>query len=328
MKRRSSDRRWLLLSYQLPARPAYLRVKVWRRLQALGAAPIKNSVYGLPLSAETQEDFSWLLREIRRNGGDGCLWEGRLLEGTTDTELEASFDAARNADYEAISVEARKALRRRTAKPDDLRAVARIAVRLRRRLEEATAIDFFSAPARRRAEQATRALEIRLGSAKRDVGAEATMRRPRGAVWVTRRDVHVDRIASAWLIARHIDPDVRFKFVSASKHRPRAGEIRFDMFDGEFTHEGDRCTFEVLLQRFQLDRPELSRIAEIVHDLDLKDGKFGRPESVGVAQVLNGILLSQRDDRARLARGMALFDDLLIQYRRSVSRRPRRGKPR
>jgi hypothetical protein len=132
----------------------------------------------------------------------------------------------------------------------------------------------------------------------------------RGRTWVTRQGVHVDRIASAWLIRRFIDPDAAFKFVVAKGYRPAAGELRFDMYDAEFTHEGDCCTFEVLVARLALDDPALRAIAEIVHDIDLKDGKYGRPQTAGVESLIAGLALGHRDDEERLARGGALFDDL------------------
>lgn len=324
--------RWLLLLHRLPTRPAYLRVKIWRRLQALGAVPIKNSVYGLPAGADAREDLSWLLREIQRGGGDGCLWEGQMLEGLTDAQLKALFDEARNADYAAIVADAQALIKRRggSARPRSQSLTGAIA-RLRRRIEQVAAIDFFGAAGRRRAEAVVGELEIRLLAAPKDqavaAAAQTAAKPPRGAVWVTRRDVRVDRIASAWLIRRRIDPRARFRFVEGDRHAPRRGEIRFDMFEGEFTHEGDACTFEVLSRRFGLGEPGLAQIAEIVHDLDIKDGKYGRPESEGIGQVLSGIVLAQPDDTARLERGMALFDDLLAQFRTSGLGR-RRGGPR
>src|SRR4030095_2951938 len=95
--------RWMLLIHQLPAKPAYLRVKIWRRLQALGAVAVKNSVYVLPANAETQEDFAWLLREITEGGGEAMICEARLIDGLTDQEVRALFDTARDADYEALA---------------------------------------------------------------------------------------------------------------------------------------------------------------------------------------------------------------------------------
>jgi len=141
-----------------------------------------------------------------------------------------------------------------------------------------------------------------------------------GKTWVTRRGVHVDRMACAWLIRRFIDPDAQFKFVGGQSYRPGRDEVRFDMFEAEFTHDGDRCTFEVLLDRAVPDDPALGHIGEIVHDIDIKDGKFDRPEAAGIAQVIAGIAMAHDDDTERLARSAVVFDDLLTYFRRK--RRP------
>ena len=141
-----------------------------------------------------------------------------------------------------------------------------------------------------------------------------------GRVWVTRQGLHVDRIASAWLIRRFIDPQGRFKFVPAKGYVPQANELRFDMFEAEFTHEGDRCTFEVLLARVGLADPALTTIGEIVHDIDLKDGKFGRDETSGIARLIEGIAMLSKDDGQRLERGVAIFDDLYESFRRKGRR--------
>lgn len=135
-----------------------------------------------------------------------------------------------------------------------------------------------------------------------------------GRVWVTRRGVRVDRIASAWLIRRWIDADARFKFVAGTGYEPGNGEVRFDMFEAEFTHDGERCTFEVLAALAQPKDSALREIAEIVHDLDLKDAKFGRPETAGIANLINGIVAGSDDDEARLRRGAQLFDDLYRSF--------------
>ena len=127
---------------------------------------------------------------------------------------------------------------------------------------------------------------------------------------MTRRDVYVDRMASAWLIKRFIDSEARFKFVSARNYKPRSRELRFDMFGGEFTHEGDHCTFEVLIRRAGLKDSALGAISQIVYDIDLKDAKFGRSESAGIDCVLQGISMAHRDDRARLERSAPVLDDL------------------
>ena len=137
-----------------------------------------------------------------------------------------------------------------------------------------------------------------------------------GRTWVTRTGVHVDRIASAWLVRRLIDPAASFKFVPAKGYAPAPGEVRFDMFEAEFSHEGDLCTFEVLCARFELKEPGLAAVAELVHDIDVKDGKFGRAEAPGLAAQIAGLALLHREDEARLQRGAELFDELLAYFAR------------
>lgn len=239
--------RWLLLIHHLPPKPDYVRVKVRRRLQRLGAVLLKNSVYVLPRSDEAREDFQWLAAEIAADGGDAMICAADFLSGVSDEDLTAMF-----------------------RRPQDS-----------------------SAPA--------------------DSGAAAAVQ---NATWVTRRGVFIDRIASAWLIQRFIDPRATFKFV-ANDYRPREGELRFDMYRGEYGHVGDRCTFETLLIEFGLDDAALIAIGEMVHDLDCKDGKFERPETAGIGAVIRGIALATDDDEERLNRGRAIFDGLYDQLNRT-----------
>ena len=315
-------RRWLMLVHQLPPEPAYFRVKIWRQIQALGAVPLKNSVYVLPAREETREDFQWLIRAIAAGGGEATLMEARLVDGFTDPELEALFQAARNADYEAIAEEARLALkfnRRKSVDRERQSAQQQTARRLRRRLGEVAALDFFGAERREAAEGLVAELEARLAAPATDAPAAAPAPAPdayRNRVWVTRAGVHVDRIACAWLIRRFVDPKAEFKFVAGKDYRPKRGELRFDMFEAEFTHEGERCSLEVMLDRFRLDDPALAAIAEIVHDIDLKDGRYAREETAGLAHLIHGLCLGERDDEQRLARGAWLLDDLYQYFKR------------
>ncbi len=128
--------------------------------------------------------------------------------------------------------------------------------------------------------------------------------------------MHIDRIASAWAIRRFIDPDARFKFVPGRGYRPEPGELRFDMFEAEFTHQGDLCTFEVLLRRFHLQDAALHAIAQIVHDIDVKDGKYSRQDAPGIERIVTGVTLAKRDDEARLALGSEIFDGLYESFQR------------
>ena len=247
--RKPARREWLMLIHQLPPEPGYVRVKVRRRLQKLGAVALKNSVYVLPPGDAHLEDFQWLASEIVGYGGTATICTATFVTGARDAELLAAFDDARVVKREP------------------------------------------SVPAPPPAS---------------------------GGTWVTRKDVYADRMASAWLVRRFIDGRARFRFVDAHGHRPRRGEVRFDMYGGEYTHVGDRCTFETLLQRFDLEGdPALAAIGEVVHDLDLKDDKFERPETSGVAAVLHGITASTSDDRTRIDRAAVVFDSLYDRFHRA-----------
>ena len=309
---KTASGRWLLLFHQIPPKPDYFRVKVWRRLQRIGAVPVKNSVWVLPHSDQAVEDLRWLLQEIVQGGGEGSVCRGDFVDGLSDPDIEALFRKARAADYAAIGRDARSLARKPV--PADV-------ARLNHRLVEVAAIDYFGAPGRRIVEPALARLEARVRGAeprkdsKDNAGRHSG--RVRGRTWVTRRGVFVDRIASAWLIKRFIDPDARFKFVAPDGYVLRKGELRFDMFEAEYTHEGDRCTFETLLRRFRLRDPALRAIGEIIHDIDCKDAKFGRGEAAGVERLLGGIARESATDATRLRRGGAVFDNLYQSFVRS-----------
>jgi hypothetical protein len=313
---------WLLLIHQIPPKPNYFRVKIWRRLQKLGAVAIKNSVYALPGSEQAQEDLNWVLREIVEGGGDASLVEARLIEGLNDEQVREMFRAARDADYQAVAEEVRQAARglpRKGEMAEEKRAeLSAAAGRLRKRLGEIAAIDFFHARSREAVDGLLRDLEQKL-AARAPPGPQAAAgspQRPRGATWVTRTGIHVDRMASAWLIRRFIDPQAKFSFVTAREHRHEPGELRFDMFDGEFTHQGELCSFEVLVARFEIADAALRAIAEIVHDIDLKDEKYGRSDNAGFEHLVNGIALAHPEDEVRLERASAVLDDLYEYFRR------------
>jgi hypothetical protein len=316
------ETRWLLLIHQIPPKPDYFRVKIWRRLQRVGAVAIKNSVYVLPKGDQTLEDFQWIVREIVEGGGDASLCEAGFVEGLSDGQIEALFRAARNADYASIADEARelgKKHRPRRADDEDTRSKLETeAARLRKRLAEVTAIDFFDSLGRQTAEGLVSSLETELRPETGTEGKEPTkgLAEYQKRIWVTRKGIHIDRMGSAWLIKRFIDPDAKFKFVPARGYHPEKREIRFDMFDAEFTHEGDRCTFEVLTARLVRTVGALRPIAEIIHDIDLKDGKFERAEAAGIDALITGICTRYKDDDERLQRGSAIFDDLFESFSR------------
>jgi len=327
--------RWVLLIHQIPPKPDYLRVKVARRLQRIGAVAIKNSVYVLPAAPSTVEDFQWLVREISADGGDASVCEATFVDGLADEDVEELFRAARGGEYDDIARDATQALKilapSKTFSAERRGRARSELVRLKRRLADVAAIDFFGSPQRGAAEEAVGLLEVRhrtVSSRNAQSGsAPQSAARPdpgsvRGRTWVTREGVFVDRIGSAWLIRRFIDPDARFRFVAVEGYVPSPGELRFDMFEAEFTHEGDRCTFETLLRWFSLHTdPALREIAEIVHDIDVKDGKFGRVEAAGLERLLAGVVRRESADADRVERGAFLFDDLHESFRADAERR-------
>lgn len=310
---------WLILAHHIPPKPGYLRTKISKRLAALGAVGLKNALYVLPDSEETRESFSWVVKEIEDGGGRAFLSAGVFFLGITDEQIKALFIAARNTEYEQLVQSARAHLehlpspanRSDSPQPDAFEHLNE----LRKRYEDVRGKDFFGAPARDSVEGILSAIERRLvqqdkgqdGGAVREFGEVEDYR---GKTWVTRKRIHIDRIASAWLVLKFLDDQARFKFVSSKDYKPKGDEVRFDMFHAEFTHEGDKCTFEVILGRLSLDDPALAAIAEVIHDLDMKDAKYGRPEAQGFSAILSGITLRYERDEDRLARGIHLLDDL------------------
>jgi hypothetical protein len=313
---------WLLLLHQLPPQPAYFRVKIWRRLQGLGAVAVKNSVYALPARNDSLEDFQWLAQEIVTGGGEATIVEARFVDGLSDPQVIALFDAARTADWEAIAAEARQ-LGEGWAELSADEARTRVD-RLARRADKVAAIDFFGAAGRETTSGLIGGLQRRLAGGSREeaqaMAHDTHTAQWRDKLWVTRRSVAVDRIASAWLIRRFIDPKARFKFVDGRGYKAAPDEVRFDMVEAEFTHEGDRCTFETLMRRAALDDPALTAISEIVHDIDLKDDRYDRPETAGVAALMNALATGTLDDEARLARGADVLDGLYDAFAATVKK--------
>lgn len=303
---------WVVLVVKLPTHPSSLRVRAWRRLKALGAVALKNSVWVLPWSPEAYEHFQWLAQEVQHDRGEATLLKVDRIENMDHAAVVRLFNTARDADYTALAERYRAALRV-LEKPSGRRPPSRVAedvARARRELARLREIDFFDAPAGRDAERLREAVEQRL-QPSRPAGAPATaasLDALRGRRWVTRPRPHVDRIASAWLIKRFVDPEAEFVF--AAPDEAPADAIPFDMVGAEFGHHGEHCTFETLLARSGLREPRLRRLAEVVHEADLRDGRFDCPEARGVDLAVRGLLAIEKDDHAVLAEGLRLFDAL------------------
>lgn len=320
--------RWYLLVHQLPPKPLYLRAKIGARLARVGGVALKNSVYVLPERDDCLEDFQWIAEEAVAGGGAAYVCRTEFLDRTTDLALKERFLSQVTEAYEALKGAVAGALDEvRKRARESAQPPAGVLLRMKKRLDEIAGIDFFDAPARKEAETMVRALEVKLQQGAGSQAAKSRVRRSElvGRTWVTRRDSKVDRLASAWLIRRFIDPGARFRFIDPGG-AVRPGEIGFDLVGGEFTHEGDHCTFETLIERTGLSEPGLSEIAEIVHDLDVKDGKYGRPDAQGIQQLIQGVIRSHPRDEDRVARGLELFDDLHASFREGSAPRRGRGK--
>ena len=332
---------WYLLIHQLPTKPIYLRARIGQRLARAGALALKSSVYALPHDPGNLAKLRAILEEARASGGEAHICEAEFVEGITSEELTRRFVGAREADYAALSADVRVAAtsidRRNGLGRLESSNTARL-TRLKRRFAEIRAIDSLGAPGAKEAASLLATLERRLSVTARE---DRTTRPPSntsglvGRVWATRRGLHIDRIGSAWLIRRFIDPRARFRFIDPKEAR-KPGELRFDMVGGDFTHDGDACTFEALVGLIRSPDPALRQVAEIVHDVDLQDGKFGRKDAAGVRQIVLGIILDCPADDDRLRRGFGLFDDLYASFRQrsrgadsgTPSRaRTRKGKP-
>jgi hypothetical protein len=312
--------KWLLLIHQIPPKPNALRVKIWRRLQQVGAVAIKQSVYAMPLSEQSCEDLNWILKEIVEGGGDGSILEVRFIAGLTDEQVMALFRSARKSDYEKIIQDASRLLAEWSSGQNDpqnpaVKGPAQVS-RLQRRLDEVAAIDFFQTSQQESAENLIKELAARLsGQSPTMTAVKDGLDTLKGKIWVTRKNIFVDRIACAWLIRRFVDSSAVFKFIDKKIYTPNPGELRFDMFEGEYTHKGECCTFEVMIQRFQLQDKALARLAEVVHDIDLKDGKYDHVETDGFNALLTGLTAAQPTDDQRMVEGLGLFEKLYAYFK-------------
>ncbi len=324
-KPRPGARHWLLFLHQLPSNPSNLRVRTWRRLQQLGAIPIKQAVYVLPDTPNAREDFEWLKAEVKAMGGDASVFAADNVDAWSDDTLVEEFRRSRQDAYAALARDAEKTLKRaggaRRPRATRSPAVRRLLDIFRARLTAIEAIDFFGSAGRDRVISLLTQLEghtdARRPSPASASPASGEITSYQERLWITRPRPGVDRMASAWLIRRFIDPRARFGFAADQQSIPEEG-VPFDMFGVEFSHQGDGCTFETLCSVFNLRQAAISRIAAIVHDLDLKDGRFGAPEGATVGAMIEGLQLAYPDDDALLAQGMTLFDSLYRSFEQSV----------
>ena len=300
---------WLLLLLRLPATQKAERVAIWRKLKKSGAIQIQTSTYVLPDEPARYEAFQWLTQEVRDAGGDATLVRAREIEGLPNNKLVALFNAARDKQYSDLKKLLQKLIER--PKRSDSEFAAADLERLTRQFREIREVDFFDSARGHEVAMLLRRSERPRHSRKLDV---LDARQYRGKTWLTRPRPEIDRVGSAWLISKFIDPKAKFVFAPTTQSVPEA--ISFDMLDAEFSHHGNCCTFETLTRRFAISDKSVAKIGEMIHDADLDDARFQRVEAVGIDRVLKGWGKEGVPDDEILRRGFACFDALYAYLQR------------
>jgi hypothetical protein len=266
--------------------------------------PLGNPGYFLPNTEENQERFEWLATAVRTESGEASVLEVQSIDNCSFAQMKQRFSDARAGDYRKLLKELRN--------PASASQSARI-TRLRQRFQDIVSIDFFGSPLREQVEHALNAMQTsKTKSAAPEIG-KVSPAEYRNRVWVTRPRPGVDRVTSAWLIRKFIDPKAKFAFAPEDKKPPKA--VPFDMYEGGFGHRGEDCTFETLLKVFHIRDKKIPVMAEIVHDADLFDEKFGRKEGFGIDEVMKGWAQLGLSDEELLKRGMQLAEGLYKSLR-------------
>jgi hypothetical protein len=299
---------WLVFSYSLPAQArSSPRVTVWRRLKQIGAVTVAGGAQVLPARDECAEALQWLTQEIRQAKGDAVVMHVEQFTGLTDAQLIDLFQIARAADYAELDADLKQLERALKSKvrfrlPEALE-------RLRRKHGAIAQVDYFDSPVGLQVAARLAQIEQVLAPiplTKVIKSANAVDYKDR--LWITRPQPHVDRLACIWFIRRFINPHAVVRY----SLQPEPGEVTFDMEPADFGHQGNLCSFETLCLAFGLDDPGLRALAEIVHDIDLHDDQYGRPETHGVFAILSGWRLSKLSDVELETRGVSLFEGLYI----------------
>jgi hypothetical protein len=307
----TSDLKWLLLLYSLPTKRSAERVTLWRQLKKSGALSLKTSAYLLPDVPEHYERLQWLAQQVRDGGGEATLIRVTDIESLPRAEIVRLFNEARAADYAELNSELNELLLRNKKRRDE--SLPRELEKLRARFEKIRKIDFFECSKAHDVQMLLhRAETLRAGRSK--TAPQLTTRRFQGKTWLTRPRPEIDRVGSAWLIRKFIDPKARFIFANDAAQHPEA--LPYDMVEVEFSHHGDDCTFETLVKRFAIADKAVRKIAEMVHEADLEDGKYQHAEAIGIDRVLKGWAALGVSDEELLRKGADCFNALYRYLRK------------
>jgi hypothetical protein len=315
---------WLVFSYSLPSRGvSSARVGCWRRLQQLGTVAVKNGLHVLPDRDDCGEAFHWLAQQVQESKGEATVMRVERFEGVTATQLIDLFHAQCRQKYQHLDQQI-ESLGKRLRAPTHakkLTVMTRLFQKLQRQCDDIARIDYFVSPYGLEVASHLRQLKQAFSPNKPAKPLPAVAPAIyHDRTWVTRPRPHVDRLACVWLIRRWINPKAIIRYST----QPTEHEVRFDMPGAEFGHHGACCTFETMMLRFGLsDDPALQAVAEIVHEIDLRDGLYARPEASGIDAVLKGWLLDKLPDQELETHGVALFQALYVALARTI--RPKMG---
>jgi hypothetical protein len=317
MKSKSRSSKWLLLLYQIPTKSETERVRIWRALQKLGAVSVKNSVTAVPDTSFFKNAILEVATDITSIGGEAILTEGNFIFGLDENSLLQTYSSQLDVEYKNLAKEIREASKEVSSNltSSDLMKWEHKRTRFQSKLNALVERSISSVDGEDQCNHSLTAFEKKLSGITDKAGKKDFVRPPVGSVWVTRKDPHVDRLASAWLIKRFIDPKAEIRFVDMDKYSWDKSHVRFDVFNAEFGHVGEQCTFEVLIARFKIKRPAVRVLAEIVHDLDIQDQKYDRRETEGIRMALDGVIRGYRNDEERLQSAMSLLDSLTLSLK-------------
>ncbi len=318
-KTKINDTKWLLLLYQMPAKSESERVRIWRAQQKMGAISVKNSVSALPDTEFFRKSIIDLADQIESCGGEAIVTKGHFLFGLKPESLAQSYNLQMDTQFKKLAKEIQETVKSIASTPSasELMRWDHKRTKFASQLNDLSQRAITTADGEDQCRKFLVEFDKKLKSPQqKSLESAKKFVVPKNAVWVTRKDPYIDRLASAWLIKRHIDKNAEILFVDIDKYTHKPQHVRFDVFNGEFAHVGDLCTFENLVQHFKIKSSAINALAQVVHDLDIQDGKFDRAETPGIRMALEGIIHGYKDDHERLEAAMSLLDSLVLSLKK------------
>ncbi len=320
---------WIIFSYTVPAKNPNVRLKAWRRLQAVGAVQLKSSLYVLPASDPNYEHLQWLAREVEELGGEAVFFQCLAVENLSEDEIKAIFGKARDEDYARLHEEIKalaNSLEAEAMEPEEKARELQVGLKkFTRKFQAIQEIDFFPTGQGERTAMLMASLQERFqvltGAEVKPATAPLLNKEDyQGKTWVTRERPYIDRLASFWVVRRFIDSDAKLAFIPPQEKMQRdPGLVYFDMAGAEFTHRDGLITFEVLLAAIGLQDQGTTRLAALVRAIDLKEDLEGLEEAKTLKDLVDGLVKITPNDGDLVQRALLIFDALYAAYQGGTS---------